>query len=355
MAPAPPRALLRSLLLPPRAALLLPPRASLLPPRAALFLLLLPLLATASASASPAAPAAATYNASVAVYGSTPAGIIAAVAAARRNASVVLLDPSPRIGGMCTGGLGFTDVGDAGVIGGYAREFFVRVARNYNATATAPLYTLEPHVAEAAFQAMLQGEAGAGGGRLTHVRVGPLTGVATDGRAPSRITALSFADGTTAAAAVFIDASYEGDVLPGAGVRFALGREPNTTYNESLGGRTRGAAIAVSPLDERGNLQPLFLTGAHAGPAGGGDALVQAYNFRLCVTRNASNALPWARPAGYNASEWALLRAYAAVAPPVLATFLKSIAALPGGKFDMVSAGVRAGGGGWWCVGLRGC
>jgi hypothetical protein len=96
----------------------------------------------------------------------------------------------------------------------------------------------------------------------------------------------------------------------------------------------------VSPYDATGGLLPLVTDGS-AAPLGAGDAAVQAYNFRLCVTRNASNKLPWPKPAAYDAAQWALLRRYAALAPPVLSSFLDNIAPLPPtDKFDLNNGGL---------------
>jgi hypothetical protein len=134
------------------------------------------------------------------VFGSTPAGVIAAVAAARYGgASVTLLDPSPRVGGMCSGGLGVTDRGDTFAIGGLAREFFLRNARFYNASADAPRYELEPHVAELLFLQMLA-EA-----NVTRVPVAAVAGVRLTG---ARVTALDLeGGGSVPIQGVVIDAS----------------------------------------------------------------------------------------------------------------------------------------------------
>lgn len=184
----------------------------------------------------------------VIVYGSTPAGVVSGVAAARAGANVTLIDPAARVGGMCSGGLGHTDVGDAFAIGGLAREFFVRNARRYNASATEPLYFLEPHVAESVFLEML---AGAGVARVQTARVASVDFSGT------HISSLATLDGGRFAADVFIDASYEGDLVMRAGaaraaLEWTFGREARAVYGESWAGRREpfGNVRAVVALAE---------------------------------------------------------------------------------------------------------
>jgi hypothetical protein len=278
------------------------------------------------------------------VFGSTPAGVLAAVAAARYGgAAVTLLDPSPRVGGMCSGGLGVTDEGDPFAIGGLAREFFLRNARHYNASAGAPLYKLEPHVAELLFLQMLA-EA-----NVTRVRVAAVAGVALAG---ARVAALALEDGSSVPIpGVVVDASYEAQVVMGAaralppGAAFAtFGREAAAVYNESWGGRREpfGAPFdsrAVSPLDASGALLPLVTTRLSA-PLGAGDARVQGYNFRLCAVRRGESAAPWAPmpdppPGSYDAAQWELLRRFAAL-PGMGGSVDQYVAcgAVPSGKLD---------------------
>jgi hypothetical protein len=144
-----------------------------------------------------------------------------------RLPNVVLADPSPRLGGMCSGGLGSSDIGDPVVIGGLAHEFFVRVARTYNATTDAPEYYLEPHVAEAVFYDMLKQA------NVTIVKHGNVVSVARTIAGPGgpRITSVTMESGATlgSASTVYIDGTYEGDLMARAGVSFTWGREANTT------------------------------------------------------------------------------------------------------------------------------
>jgi hypothetical protein len=305
-------------------------------PPTTLLLLFLALLAGALGASSPT-------SFDVLVYGSTPGGVIAAVAAGRSGASTLLLDPAPRLGGMCTGGLGATDKGNTFAIGGYANEFFVRVAKHYNGSATSPEFYLEPHVAQQAFMDMLADA------NVTWVQTSPL-GLASVSRSGTTVTGLTTAgpSPTTYSASYFIDGTYEGDFLAMAGATMAVGRESTATYGESFAGRREPYSAmdwaAVNPYvnsttNSGGVLSPL-ITDAYAQPFGSGDGDVMDFNFRLCVTKSASNGLPFPAPSAYNASDWELLRRYAAVAPPTLGSYLNNIQPLPSGKFDMNNGGL---------------
>jgi hypothetical protein len=170
-------------------------------------------------------------------------------------------------------------------------------------------------------------------------------GLASVSKTGTQVTSVTdlFA-GIVYSAKVFIDASYEGDLLALANATTVYGREPNTTYMEPFGGRRQPYSTMdwapVSPFDAAtGALMPLA-TDAYAAPLGSGDDKVQAYNFRLCVSKDPSNRIPFTQPPGYNSSLYALLRKYAAVAPPVLSSYLNNIQELPNGKYDMNNGGI---------------
>lgn len=131
-------------------------------------------------------------------------------------------------------------------------------------------------------------------------------------KATRLISQLALVDGRQVAASVFIEAGYEGDLMARAGVSYIVGREANTTYNESLNGDTGGRSgnqfsSVVNPFDASGAPLPFVSRGAPGVP-GQADTKVQAYNFRLCLTQNMSNAVAWPRPASYDPQEWELLR-----------------------------------------------
>jgi glycine/D-amino acid oxidase-like deaminating enzyme len=166
-------------------------------------------------------------RADVAVYGGTAAGVLAAVAAARRGAHVVLLEPGRHLGGMVSGGLGWTDTGNAAVVGGLALAFHERVAAMYGV----PLWHHpgpEPHVAETIFEE-LAAEPG-----IDLRREQRLAGVR---RTAAAIQALDTEAGLSVEAAVFVDAGYEGDLLAAAGLPYRVGRESRALHGERFAGR----------------------------------------------------------------------------------------------------------------------
>ena len=281
-----------------------------------------------------AAESALTGTPHIVVYGSTPGGVVAAVAAARSpgSAAVTLVDPYARVGGMCSSGLGATDEGDPAAIGGYSKEFFLRVARVYNCSATEPQFHFEPHVAEAVFLDMLS-SAG-----VKRVRTGPVANVSFG--AALRVSTLTTVDGQVFIGDVFIDGSYTGDLAAAAGVTTTWGREARSAYNESWAGRREPFGVnfdskQFTPLDAAGNLLPLMTTRLSA-PLGSGDDRVQGYNYRLCVTQNRSNLLPFPPPANYNASTWEALRreAQANITSPDFTAFVSAVP-VPNGKYDL--------------------
>ncbi len=297
--------------------------------RLLLALLLLPL--------APHAGAAAERSADVVVYGGTASGVIAAVAVARGGKSVLLLEPGRHVGGMVAGGLGATDAGNRAAIGGYAREFFERVRAHYVKKYGADSrqvkdcsggFLFEPHVATAVFQALLK-EAKA------QVLFGQrLESVVKEGR---RLTALKTARGDTFRARAFIDASYEGDLLAAAGVKYHVGREGRAVYDESLAGVQRFSPahqwpVRISGLDGKQRL-PFVQPGA-LGKPGQGDHKVQAYNFRLCLTRRADNRRAFPRPPGYDPSRYELLARYLRARPGLTVAQLMNPVPLPNGKTD---------------------
>lgn len=180
----------------------------------------------------------------VVVYGSTSGAVIAAVAAARRGSRTLLLNSAPRIGGCSSGGLGMVDKGQPIAIGGYANEFFLRVAQHYNASATEPLYLLEPHVAESVFWDMLNSSG------VQVVPSGPISSVHTSGGV---ITSVCDTSPACVSARVFIDGTYEGDLMAAAGVTFTYGREGSAAYSESFAGRRQPFSLMdfepVSPYN----------------------------------------------------------------------------------------------------------
>ena len=244
----------------------------------------------------------------VLVYGSTPGGIIAAVAAARHGAKTALLSQRLHIGGVCAGGLGQTDIGSCAdeVIGGLPLEFFNRSAQSYATPQPRTPWNLEPHVAKAVFLAMLN-ESG--------VHLLPASEVQSVRKAGLGLEALSTVGGDTYSSKIFIDGSYEGDLMSRTpGVSYTWGREGKGQYNESgAGSHAPGgynAAVDIDPFAADGSLLPLLKPTPPLYPTGQADKQIQAYNFRLCVTDNATIRVPFTQPKGYDPAHWELLRRF---------------------------------------------
>lgn len=289
--------------------------------------------------------AAAAYD--VVIYGGTSAGVTAAVQAAEMGKSVVLVNHYPHLGGLTSSGLGRTDAGRKAVIGGLSREFYRRVREYYQqedvwteetradymeraGRSLSPdgdsQWGFEPHVAEAIFFEMIE-EAGVvyepdqflirDGGR----------GVEKEG---NRIAKIFVESGKKFAGKMFIDATYEGDLLAEAGVSYIVGREGNAAYNETLNGiqteKTRnhvftheGEWIQPRPLPAEARVDPYVIPGDPTsgllpgvnpdagGEDGEGDDRVQSYCYRLCLTDVLENQVPFAPPPGYDEADFELL------------------------------------------------
>ncbi len=262
----------------------------------------------------------------VVVYGGTAGGAIAAIAAAGEGESVLLIEPGKHIGGMVSGGLGRTDIGNQAVIGGFARDFFGRLGKHYGEAIT---WYFEPHVAE---KTLLDWLAEAG----VQIEFGsPVKSVAKDG---ALITGITLVDGRRFSGTHFIDASYEGDLMARAGVSYTWGREAESVYGESLAG-TRAFSDKhqfdnpVSPYDAEGKLSPL-IQDLPLDPPGTGDRKVQAYNFRLCMTKVKENRIPFPKPEGYDPARWDLFARYLAAQPELTVAKLMNPLMVRNGKTD---------------------
>ncbi len=311
-----------------------------------------------SALALARAEAHAAETVDIVVYGGTSSGLIAAIQAQRMGKSVVLVEPSNHLGGLTTGGLGATDIGNKAAIGGVAREFYHRVWLHYKLDAAwnretreqysahnprfgpkdDTMWTFEPHMATQIYREMLaeakitplvnerldrqhgvkksvvaglptvpQG-AGSGDPRTT------TRGVKKNGL---RIESITMESGRTFRGKMFIDATYEGDLMAAAGVSFHVGREANDVYGETLNGvepklndKNHRFKQPVDPYLRPGNASSGLAPGIQVTqlpPDGSGDRAVQAYCYRLCTTDVAENRRPWPKPAGYDQSRYELL------------------------------------------------
>ncbi len=270
----------------------------------------------------------------VIVYGATPGGFCAAIAAAREGASVILLEPTEHVGGVNTGGLCFSDSNQTvrSTVLGLFDEWHARIEKDYQQRGVTLPYqvsekdhkpwTYEPHVAAKITKQMLD-EAGV---KVLTKRA--LKGVSKDG---ARITRIATSEGEFAAR-VFVDGSYEGDLMAAAGVTWTIGREGRKEFGESLAGkRYPKPRMAISGLDADGKPLPLITT-TDAGAEEDGDKNVMVYSFRLCVTKDAANRVPFPKPANYDPARFEVVRRYfAREKKPHL---LWDLYPLPGKKFD---------------------
>ncbi|GIG26687.1 FAD-dependent oxidoreductase [Cellulomonas denverensis] len=280
----------------------------------------------------------------VVVVGATSAGVCAAVAAAEAGARVVLLEPGQHVGGMTSGGLGYTDVGDVRVLGGMAARFRAEVAAHYGVPVGAYAGP-EPHVAELIFRRWLDHPG-------IEVRHGATVESAevVDGV----IRSVRTTDGRTVAGGVFVDASYEGDLLALAGVPFAVGREDRSLYGEEFAGRREPvpgrhafpgwvSPFAADPTGEQAGPVLPQLRDVPLAPVGSGDGGVMSYGYRLCLT-TAADRLPITPSAGYDEGYWELGRrlfrhwSRTGYEPPA-GHLLGLEPNLPGGKADGNSLG----------------
>jgi hypothetical protein len=280
----------------------------------------------------------------VVVYGGTAGGAITAVAAAREGLKVALLEPRDHIGGMVSGGLSWTDVGKREVIGGYALEFYWRAGEHYEMRRHGHdiSWMHEPHVAENLLREMLKD---AGVTVLFRHRLREKTGVKKTG---TRVTEIAMQNVDSFRAEIFVDSTYEGDLMAQAGVSYTWGREGMNHYGESLAG-VRGETpkhqfmVDISPYDASGKLLPEIYPGPY-GNAGQADKKVQAYNFRMCFSDNPANQVAFPKPPAYTPARYELLARLLKVrtekegGPPRLNTLLK-IDRLPNHKADINNQG----------------
>jgi len=279
-----------------------------------------------------------TYD--IVVYGGTSAGIAASIQSSRMGKSVILIEPTQRIGGLTTGGLGATDIGNKNAIGGISYEFYQNIKKYYdipknwkwqkpedyqegrNIGNRDAMWTFEPSAALSVFKKMMDAE------KIVLVygeKLNRRDGVKKDG---SKIIAIEMESGKSFIGKMFIDATYEGDLMASAGVSYSVGRESNSEYGETLNGvqankissTLRGTISinsshhnftdGVDPYLVKGNsssgLLP-FITEGKPGIDGQGDKGIQAYCFRMTLTDQKENKIPFSKPKDYNELEYELL------------------------------------------------
>jgi len=275
-----------------------------------------------------AEPADGIYD--VVVYGGTSAGISAGVQATRMNKSVVVVAPEVHLGGLTSGGLGWTDSGRKEAVGGMAIEYYRRVKKHYDKPDAwrqqkpeqyrlyhekdEAIWAFEPHVAERVFEEL-----------VTEYKIpvhrnewldrskGGVT------KEAGKIVSFRTLSGKTYRGRVFIDATYEGDLMAAAGVTYTVGREANSQYGETLNGVQTKRAVShqfekpvdpyVVPGDPKSGLLPRIHAGS-PGQDGEADKRLQAYCFRVCLTTAEDNRVPFEKPPGYDPKQYELLGRY---------------------------------------------
>jgi len=280
------------------------------------------------------------YNADLIIYGGTSAAITAAVEAVNSGVSVIVVSPDKHLGGLSSGGLGFTDTGNKSVIGGLAREFYHQIFLHYNQEkswtwqrkneygnqgqgtpavdgANRTMWIFEPHAAEMVFEKWVKEK------KIQVLREELLnreaSGIQKKG---PRIEAIRTLSGKTFRGKMFIDATYEGDLMALAGVSYHVGREANSTYGEKWNGVQVGILhhghwfkSDISPYVVPGDKSSGLLFGVSAeepGRYGEADHRVQAYCFRMCLTDHGPNRVPFKKPRNYDPKNYELLaRVYA--------------------------------------------
>lgn len=277
------------------------------------------------------------------IYGGTSAGIAAAIQAKRMNKSVILIEPGSRIGGLTTGGLGQTDIGNKSVIGGISREFYSAIKTYYDDTANwkwqekaeyqdggqtrtaageTSMWTFEPSAALKVYEDLI---AENGIELVLDQKLDRSGGVKKENGAIQSITMLS---GTTYRGKVFIDATYEGDLMAAADVSYTTGRESNAQYRETLNGvHTKLRDTTMTGMRSHNAMNHNFVDGVDPyvvkgdpdsgllpyinpdgpGEEGSGDNHLQAYCFRMCLTDHPDNRIPFEKPADYNELNYELL------------------------------------------------
>lgn len=244
----------------------------------------------------------------ICIYGGTSAGVIAAYSAKMMNKKVLLIEPQNRLGGLTSGGLGFTDIGNKQVVTGLSKDFYRRLGTHYGKLEQ---WIFEPKVADSIFNDYVKR---ADIDVLYKHRI--IEANVIDGTIRDII--LESSDGTkttkTVFAKMFIDCTYEGDLMAKAGVSYTIGREDNKLYNETYNGiqlmKGHQFPDGIDPYKIPGDSTSGLLWGiapTTLSPEGTGDKLVQAYNYRICLTNNPTNKIEITKPDNYDPAKYELL------------------------------------------------
>ncbi len=276
------------------------------------------------------------FRADVIIYGGTSAAVMAAVQVKRMGKSVIVVSPDRHLGGLSSGGLGFTDTGNKEVIGGLSKEFYQRLYTHYQKESSwkwqrreeygnrgqstvaldgelKSMWIFEPHVAEQIFEDYI---------RENGIEVHRDEWLDRSGggvkKTKGKIRWMRTLSGKRYQARMFIDATYEGDLMAAAGLSYHVGREANSVYGERWNGVQTGVFHHghhfrqpvdpyVVPGDPASGLLP-EVSAEPPGENGAGDHRLQAYCFRLCMTDHPDNRVPFPQPEGYDPARYELLR-----------------------------------------------
>ena len=274
------------------------------------------------------------YSADIIVYGGTSAAVIAAVEAVQSGKTVLVVSPDTYMGGLSSGGLGYTDTGNKSTIGGLSREFYHRVWLHYNDSSAwnwqkkseygnkgqgtvaidgenRTMWIFEPHVAEQVFEDFIREN------KITVLRNEWLDRTNGIVKENGRIVSFITLSGKTFSGKVFIDATYEGDLMAAAGVSYHVGREACTVYDETWNGvqanvKHHGHYFKsnIDPYKIQGKPESGLLYGISKesiAPNCTGDNKIQAYCFRLCMSNNPDNRVPFPKPENYDPAKYELL------------------------------------------------
>lgn len=275
------------------------------------------------------------FEADIVVYGGTSAGVITAVQAVQMGKTVLLVSPDVHLGGLSSNGLGLTDTGNKTVIGGLARQFYQRLYLHYARdsawkwqrkndygnigqstvaldTAYKTMWVFEPHVAEAVFEQLITEHK-----IIVHRDQWLDRSEGALKKKQNKILSFATLDGATYRAKMFIDASYEGDLMAAAGVSYRVGRESNAAYGERYNGVQKGIFHHKHHFVEK--IDPYKIAGEPASglipevsadaPGNNGDAdkRIQAYCYRLCMSTAPENRVPFPKPEGYDSKRYEIL------------------------------------------------
>jgi hypothetical protein len=280
----------------------------------------------------------------IVVYGATSSGITAAIQSSRLDKKVLLIEPGHRVGGLTTGGLGQTDIGNKQAIGGISREFYQNIKSHYQKQVNwiwqkresyrdggqttsdsmeDAMWTFEPSAALRVFKEMIRKEK-----NITLIYSQRLNRKSGVKKAGGKIVSIQMESGQIYQSKIFIDATYEGDLMAASGVSYIVGRESNSQYGESLNGvQANNVSLAlkktismnaahhnfiegVDPYirkgDPKSGLLP-FINPRKPGLDGVGDDKIQAYCYRMTLTNHPDNRIPFSKPSGYQEIQYELL------------------------------------------------